>query len=88
MRREAVAGQCNRLSPDALLRPGPTARLMGDLARRHARPYLIASGAAFFFVTVFVAAAMLLIARLVGTRRAALIEWLPRPLSPRRAGNP
>jgi hypothetical protein len=64
---------------------------MGDLARRHARPYLIATGAAFFFVTVFVAAAMLLIARLVGTRRAdltALIEWPPRPLSPRRAGNP
>ncbi len=75
---------CIGLSIDALLRPGPTARLMGDLARRRARPYLIATGAAFFFVTVFVAAAMLLIARLAGTRRAdltALIEWFDLAIS-------
>lgn len=34
---------CFSLALDALLRPGPTARLMGDQARRQARPWLIAT---------------------------------------------
>src|SRR5258706_2598359 len=40
---------CMSLALDALLRPGPTGRLLGDLARRRARPWL-ASGSALLVV--------------------------------------
>lgn len=41
---------CIGLSLEALLRPGPTVRLMGHLARRRARPWL--SAASFFLLLV------------------------------------
>ena len=46
---------CGVLSIDALRRPGPTARLMGDQARRRARPWLIASSLLQFCVALLVA---------------------------------
>ncbi|MEO8393541.1 MAG: ATP-binding protein [Chloroflexota bacterium] len=46
------------LSIDALLRPGPARRMMGDLARRRAQPWLIATSAIQLLVGVLVAAVM------------------------------
>ncbi len=46
---------CGVLSIDALRRPGPTARLMGDQARRRARPWLIGSSVLQFCVSLLVA---------------------------------
>ncbi|HEX9074624.1 MAG TPA: hypothetical protein VF932_02550, partial [Anaerolineae bacterium] len=41
---------CLVLALDALRRPGPTVRVMGDLARRRARPWLIATSLVLFAV--------------------------------------
>ncbi|MGH2521327.1 MAG: sensor histidine kinase, partial [Anaerolineales bacterium] len=46
---------CLSLSLDALLRPGPTARVMGDLARRRARPWLVATTVVLLVVSLLVA---------------------------------
>jgi len=46
---------CITLSLDALRRPGPSARVMGELARRRARPWLIASSLALLAVSLLVA---------------------------------
>ncbi len=42
------------LALDALLRPGPTGRLLGDLARRRARPWLAAGSALLVLVSLLV----------------------------------
>lgn len=46
---------CLLSSIGALRRPGPSARMMGDLARRRARPYLIASSLLLLAVSLLVA---------------------------------
>jgi signal transduction histidine kinase len=45
---------CIALSLDALRRPGPTARVMGDLARRRARPWLVGASIALLAVSLLV----------------------------------
>jgi signal transduction histidine kinase len=45
---------CMSLVLDALLRPGPTGRLLGDLARRRARPWLAAGSALLVLVSLLV----------------------------------
>jgi signal transduction histidine kinase len=50
---------CISLSLDALLRPGPTARMMGSLARRRARPWLVATAITLLVVSLLVAWVML-----------------------------
>jgi signal transduction histidine kinase len=46
---------CILLSIDALLRPAPSDRLMGELARRRTRPWLIATAIMLLVVSVLVA---------------------------------
>jgi two-component sensor histidine kinase len=50
---------CIALSLDALSRPAPSARLMGDEARRRARPWLIATTLLLLTVSVMVASGLL-----------------------------
>jgi hypothetical protein len=50
---------CISLSLDALRRPGPSGRVMGDLARRRARPWLMAASLALLLVSLLVAWVML-----------------------------
>ncbi len=50
---------CISLSLDALLQPGPSGRVMGDLARRRARPWLIGTSLGFLVVSLLVGWAML-----------------------------
>jgi signal transduction histidine kinase len=45
---------CTLFSTDALLRPGPTARAMGDLARLRARPWLLAASSTLLAVSLLV----------------------------------
>lgn len=52
------AVMCMGLSLDAVRRPGPTGRVMGDLARHRARPWLFATSLALLMVSLLVAAAM------------------------------
>jgi len=49
---------CIGLSVDVLLHPGPSHRAMGDLARRRARPWLIAAAIVFLLVTLLVSWAL------------------------------
>ena len=42
------------LSLDALIRPAPSGRVMGDLARRRAHPWLIATSLIFFVISMVV----------------------------------
>mgnify|MGYP005839105413 CR=1 FL=1 len=46
---------CITLSLDALRRPEPSGRLMGDLARRRARPWLVATSVLLLLVSLLVA---------------------------------
>ena len=46
---------CIGLSIDVLRRPGPSARIMGDIARHRARPWLIATSIALLLVSLLVA---------------------------------
>lgn len=50
---------CIGLALDALLRPGPTVRIMGQLARQRARPWLIAATLVLFLVALLVGLVML-----------------------------
>jgi signal transduction histidine kinase len=50
---------CLSLSLDALRRPGPSSRVMGDLARRRARPWLVAASVALLAASLLVAWVML-----------------------------
>ena len=54
---------CISLSLDALRRPGPARRMMADLARRRARPWLVAASVALLLASLFVAGAVLWIIR-------------------------
>lgn len=65
---------CLGLSFDALLRPGPSERMMGDLARRRARPWLIGTSAVLLLVSLLVAWAMLWITRGAYTDFASVIR--------------
>lgn len=49
---------CISLAMDALRKPGPTARIMGDIARERARPWLIATSIALMVVSILVAWAL------------------------------
>lgn len=65
---------CLGLALDALLRPGPTARVLGDQARRRARPWLAAATGLLLVVGLLVAWVMLwIIRRLAATPDAPLI---------------
>jgi signal transduction histidine kinase len=57
---------CIALSIDALGRPGPTTRMMGELARRRAHPWLLATTILLLAVAVLVSWAML---QLIGGQR-------------------
>ena len=61
---------CIGLSIDVLLHPGPSPRAMGDVARRRARPWLIAAAGAFLLVTLLVGWALAWV--VVGSRARAL----------------
>lgn len=50
---------CIASALDALLRPGPSRRLMGDLARGRARPWLIATSLVLLLVSLLVSAIIL-----------------------------
>jgi signal transduction histidine kinase len=50
---------CVALALDALLRPGPTGRMMGQLARRRARPWLAAASFCLLLVSLMVGGFML-----------------------------
>ena len=51
---------CLLLSLDAVMHPGETTRMMGELARRRAQPWLVATTISLLFVTMVVAALILL----------------------------
>jgi signal transduction histidine kinase len=53
---------CVVLPLDALRHPGPTARVMGDLARRRARPWLTAASVALLLVSLLVASIVVWVA--------------------------
>jgi signal transduction histidine kinase len=50
---------CTGLSLDALLKPGPTLRVMGHLARQRARPWLIAASIVLLLVSLLVGVVMM-----------------------------
>ncbi len=62
---------------DALLRPGPTRRPMGELARRRARPWLLASSLILLVVSVLVGWVMLRVVWFSGllSGRGPSIDW-------------
>ena len=45
---------CIGLALDALLRPAPSGRVMGDLARRRARPWLVGASLVLLLVSLLV----------------------------------
>jgi len=61
---------CISLSLDALRRPGPSGRVMGDLARRRARPWLVAISIILLLISLLVAWIMLWI--VLNARQRAL----------------
>jgi signal transduction histidine kinase len=63
---------CIGLSLDVLRRPGPTLRVMGDLARRRARPWLAAASVALLVVSLLVA--VILVVIVTNTRSAPLLQ--------------
>src|SRR5204863_8679913 len=63
---------CMALSLDVLRRPGPTGRVMGDLARRRARPWLAATAFVLLLVSLLVGGAILWI--VVYARRPQLYD--------------
>jgi signal transduction histidine kinase len=67
---------CIGLSLDALLRPGPTVRMMGQLARRRARPWLIAASITLLVVGLFVSGVLLWI--MVSVQGANYDSRIPR----------
>lgn len=61
---------CIGLSLDVLRRPGPTARVMGDLARRRARPWLMGASVALLAASLLVTVVIVWIA--LRTQRGSL----------------
>ena len=69
---------CVVLSLDALRRPGPSLRMMGDLARRRSRPWLVAASAVLLLVSLLVSLVMVWIvlnarARSIGSLYSDLV---------------
>jgi signal transduction histidine kinase len=62
----AYAMLCMGLSLDVVSRPGPTGRVMGDLARNRARPWLAATSFVLLLVSVLIAWAIIWL--LIGSR--------------------
>jgi signal transduction histidine kinase len=60
---------CTGLALDALLRPGPSRRAMGDLARRRARPWLTGASLLLLLASVLASGAMLWFIRLLNGGR-------------------
>lgn len=75
---------CIGLSLDALRRPGPSSRVMGQLARRRARPWLAAASVTLLVVGLLVSGTMAWLAEEtqralfadVYARSAELVAWL------------
>jgi len=65
---------CVCLALDALRNPGPTERVMGDLARKRARPWLIGTSIVLLLVSFFVAAALIWIYMNTGNPGSLLRE--------------
>ena len=76
---------CIALSLDALRRPGPSLRVMGDLARRRARPWLVAASVVLLAVSLLVAWVMLWI--VANARQRALFEVVCRDVVGPRPGS-
>lgn len=66
---------CIALSLDALRNPGPSTRMMGDLARRRARPWLAATAVLLLVISFLVGVAMVWIVLNVQSRPRGLIEF-------------
>lgn len=66
------------LSIDALLRPGPARRMMGELARQRAQPWLIGTSGILLLVGAMVGWVMLRVARQAGTRNYERVEEVIR----------
>ncbi len=64
---------CIGLAIDVLRRPGPTGRMMGDLARDRARPWLIATSGTFLVVSLLVSGMSLWMARNAHTQTLSQI---------------
>jgi signal transduction histidine kinase len=67
---------CIALSLDALRRPEPSKRMMGDIARRRARPWLMAT--AFVLLLVSLLTGWIILWIVLNARQAS---WLPRTSS-------
>lgn len=65
---------CLLLALDALLRPGPAARLGGQAARRRARPWLVGATLLLISVSLVVAGVLAWLVRHVAARDAALLD--------------
>ena len=63
---------CFTLALDALRRPGPARRVMGEIARQRARPWLTAVSIVLFFVSLMVASMMAYLVR--DARRQTFFE--------------
>jgi len=77
---------CIVLSMDALLRPGPTIRMMGQLARQRARPWLAAASGMLLLVSLLVGGFMTWVALNVqdytpSLRLARGVGWLDLGIS-------
>jgi signal transduction histidine kinase len=66
---------CISLSLDTLFHPGPTVRMMGNLARRRARPWLIAASFVLLLVSLLVGAVMMWV--VFGVRQNIPAAFLP-----------
>lgn len=66
---------CIALSLDALRNPGPSTRMMGDLARRRARPWLAATAVLLLIISFLVGVAMMWVVLNVLSRQRGLIEF-------------
>lgn len=72
---------CLVLSFDALRRPGPTTRLMGGLARRRARPWLMAASLVLLVVCLGIGALLMRLLwnasqRIVTAETMSLVWWI------------
>ena len=67
---------CIFLSLDALLRPAPSGRLMGDLARRRARPWLLGSTFVLLAVSLLVGWVLFWLVAYARARPIQLIDYV------------
>src|SRR4029453_13973370 len=64
---------CISLSLDALRHPKPSGRMMGDLARSRARPWLIGASLSFLLVSLLLALVMLWL--ILSARERTFYDW-------------